>query len=303
MHQSNQQSNPRFAAMLSALGYRCVNVQGMYWYEYNSFLRPACLPHCCPPISSADASQAIEMTGLPFARWETGLDAREPTHWWCINRYPTYETSSLSGNTRSKIRRGQKKYRGRLLQPSEISRHCFAVCKKAVVRFGDHSFLPSREELDALADAARRFPDCLEVFGVFFGDRLIGFSENHIDGNAVLINKLWYDPEHLSSYSGYFLVDAMLTFYLNERKVEYLSDGSRNLHHQTNVHDFLIQKFGFVRVGATLNLVYAKWFGAAVRVSFPFRAGFSLLASWVESGMLKKIDGILRQEQIARRQG
>ena len=303
MYQKKNQSSPRFAAMLSALGYRCVNVQGIYWYEYNSFLRPACLPHCCPPISVTDASQAIEITGLPFARWETDWEAREPTHWWCINRYPPYDMASLSGNTRSKIRRGQKRYHGRLVTPSEISTHCFAVCEKAVSRFGDLSFLPLREELNSLADAAAQFPDCLEVFGVFCDEKLIGFSGNYVDGNAVLIDKLWYDPEHLSSYSSYVLVDAMLSFYLNDRKVEYLSDGSRNLHHQTNVHDFLVQKFGFVRVGATLNLCYARWFGAAVRVVFPFRAGVSSLASKSGSGTIKKIDGILRQEEIARRQG
>ena len=84
--------------------------------------------------------------------------------------------------------------------------------------------------------------------------------------------------------------------YLNDRRFRYVSDGARSISHQTNVHQFLQEKFGFRRAYALLRVAYAPGIGLAVVLLYPFR-------HWIDKstfGFLQKMAVVLEQERIRR---
>lgn len=286
--------------MLQVLGRKVIWSGGVPWYLYNGFLRPAFLPHACPPISEMTARYALKQAGAAFARWEHPIDAAVGSAWWQTNRSGDYSRADLSGNTRSKVRRGEKRLRVRKPTTDEIIEQAFTVCESAVQRYGVHGFLPARGYPERLAEAVDRFPAHFEMIAVFDGNRMVAFSENHIQADAVLCESIWFDPGGLRDYSSYALFDYMLNHYLNDRKMHYVSDGVRRLHHETGIHSFLTEKFGFQRSPAELRVVYSAEFKILVYAAFPFRKILHTVSRRIRLSTLKKASGILNQEAIRR---
>ena len=149
-------------------------------------------------------------------------------------------------------------------------------------------------------EAAESFPDVCEFFAVFRGDAIVGFSENHIQGNAVFWENIWYDPEALGDYSSYLLTHAMLEYYLNERELSYVSDGSRALYHDTEVQSFFIGKFGFKKEFAYLEVDYSPIVRVLVSLLLPFRKILEVVGNKYRFDLLSRVTGLVRQEAIAR---
>lgn len=286
--------------MLACSGYRVLLRDGVEWFAYNSFLRQASLPHCAPRVTERQARKVLRESGCRFARWDSGFGETEVGGWWYVVRSGPYALEQLSSNTRSKVRRGGKRLQARIADPEEIARQGMRVCRAAVDRYGQEGFLPSEDALRRKVEAARAYPDAFELYGVFDGDVLVGFSENHIQENAVFWESIWYDPARLGDYSSYLLTHTMLDDYLTRREMLYASDGSRSLYHDTNVQAFFIDKFGFERRPAKMHVVYRRWLRAVVSAAWPARDAIELLAARGGRDVVAKAAGLLRQEAIRR---
>jgi hypothetical protein len=104
----------------------------------------------------------------------------------------------------------------------------------------------------------------------------------------------------LKDNSSYALVDGMLNYYLNEKKYEYISNGWRNLYHETEFHDHLIDVFGYCKEYSLLNIVYRPRFEMGINAAYLFRGVvWNLNRRWTNS-TLDKVGAVLRQEQIRR---
>lgn len=294
-----------YANYLEAAGHTVLHHEGVAWYVYNGFLMPAYLPHAVPAISAQQAAAVRRRSGRPFARWisdfQAGPDSSTGTGWWYVNRHGPYGMEQLSGNTRSKLRRGLKRLQTRRLGIDEVLQHGHTVCQAAVARYGAGSFLPAREQFQRRVEAAAAFPETVEYYGVLDGDRLLGFSENYLQDGAAFWESIWYDPAGLSDYASYALTHAMLDDYLNQRGFAYVTDGSRSLYHDTRVQTFFVEKFGFHHAHARLHVCYAPWFGVLVACAAPFRGLIEKLAGRGVPGMAKA-GGLLRQRLLARAQ-
>jgi len=289
-----------YARMLHCQGHDLIEQTGLVWFSYNGFLRPACLPHEAPEIERDQAAAALRRSRCQFVRWDSDFGTAVGSDWWYVLRRGPYAIEQLTGNTRSKVRRGGKRLQTRLASIDEIARQGYQVCQAAVARYGNHAFLPSRETFNNKLQAARNFPDCFEFFGVFRDEQLVGYSENHIQGNAVFWESIWYHPDHLGDYSSYILTHCMLEEYLEHRGMIYASDGSRSLYHATNVQSFFVEKFGFECCPATMNLVYQPVLAVAVSALRPLRPIVRHAATTTVWDRLKKLDGLLSQDAIAR---
>ena len=129
----------------------------------------------------------------------------------------------------------------------------------------------------------------------------IGFDKE--GGNAATfgINSLYYDycdyssmgisPEFPNNtYPMYGLIYEMNRYYLEERKMSFVCDGTRSIIEHSNIQPFLEEKFKFRKAYCELQVFYKPWLGLAVKVLFPFRR-------WIKN---KKVAAILRQEAWAR---
>jgi hypothetical protein len=291
----------KLAQYIRATGVSSIDVDGIDWYEYSGFMVPAYLPHCMPDISLSNAKRACKLTGRPFARWVSGFEeSLEISEWWHVIREGKYNLSDCSSNTRSKISRGKKKLISRLLVPEEVMAQGYDVCKRAVERFDDDVFLPSRDFFEARVQASIKIPGVMEYCGVFSDGRLVALSENLIQCGAVFWETIWYDPAYLGSYSSYVLTDFMLNHYLNERNFLYVSDGSRSIYHDTSVQDFFIQKFGFEKKFLELHVYYRTLVGIIVHLTYPIISPLLRLKVSFRWRYFKKIWGLMRQEKIRR---
>jgi hypothetical protein len=295
-----QNHNNRYAQLLKEQGNYVIAVKGVDWYDYGGFMVPAYLPHCVPVVTRESALEVLRKSGRPFARWSTKFGLPENSEWWFVLRKGTWSLEQCSANTRSKIRRGYKRLAARLISPDEMLNIGYGVLEKAMDRYEHKEFLPSRQTFEKKIKASAALTGTLDLFGVFSGTQLVGYSENYIQDNAAFWESIWYDPEFLKDYSSYVLVAEMLKYYLNERHFKYVLDGCRSIYHRSEIQEYLMHSFGFTKEYAHLNVVYRPWFTMGVKAAYVFKGAiWSLNSRWINS-TLDKVSGILRQEQIRR---
>lgn len=289
-----------FANYLVRSGTYVVNVDGVDWYEYNGFMMPAYLPHCTPEISRSNAKKALQISGRLFVRWISDYGTTSCRSWWHVIRHGAYSLKDCSANTRSKISRGLKQLEVRIISCDEVLANGYDLCKKAVARYDSDAFMPERKVFECRVEAARGLPDVIEYCGVFFDGKLVGLSENIVQDGAVFWESIWYDPEYLGKYSSYALTHFMLDLYLNDRKMSYVSDGSRSIYHETNVQKFFIDKFNFKMEYSKLHVSYSNIMKIIIFFIYPFRRPLFLLNEKLNSDFLKKLAGLVNQEVILR---
>jgi len=291
-------SHNAFSQLLTEQGRYVIRVDGVDWYNYSGFMVPAYLPHCCPTITQETALNVLRESGRPFVRWDSQFGKAKGGEWWYVIRKGTWSLRQCSANTRSKIRRGCKWLYARPLTVEEVLQTGYDVCIKAEKRHAITGSVLSRELYERKIQAAASVVGTLEFFGVFSGDKLVAYSENYIQNKAAFWESIWYDPEFLPKYSSYVLVDAMLNYYLNERKFVYVSDGSRSIYHRTQVQNFLMTVFGFTKEYAILSVLYAGMFKAVVNMVYPFRYIVWFVSDRCSSDLIDRAGAVLRQEYI-----
>jgi hypothetical protein len=87
-----------------------------------------------------------------------------------------------------------------------------------------------------------------EFWGVVYKNSLIAYSICLSKGKHVNLVTWKVDYErHNMLYPSYGLVYKMYECYLNQESVLYVNDGGRSLTQHSNVQNFLIDKFRFLR--------------------------------------------------------
>lgn len=290
----------QLAEFMRLAGAKVIDIDGVYWYEYSGFMIPAYLPHCTPQISSLSAKKVVKATGYPFVRWTSNFGTTEDNEWWHVIHEGPYSIEQCKSKTRWQINKGKKTLLARRLIAEEVLDSGYDVCKRAVERFDDRSFLPTEAKFKQRVRAAVHVPGVMEYFGVFSGEKLVALAENIVQYNAVFWETIWYDPEFIGNHSSYVLTDFMLNHYLNERKFNYVSDGNRSIYHQTNVQEHYISKFNFKKKYAVLNVEYNSLLKFIIFLFYPAKNIFFYLNEKLGVGYLKKISGLLIQEEIHR---
>lgn len=289
-----------YVKYLEAAGIRVFSVDGCFWQDYKGVMIPAYLPHSIPLNISGSAAAALKMSGAMLARWTEKFEDAPCSEWWYVLRDGGYSKNDLSTNTRSKLSRGMRRLDARPVSADALLREGYSVCVAASRRHGTAEFLPSRDDFERRVRAARDIPGVVEFWGVYRGEKLIAFSENHIQDGGVFMESIWYDPDGLRDYSSYLLMDAILDEYLGRRKFKYVSDGSRSIYHETGVHDFLIEKFGYRKAKARLKICYAPILGKIMpimRGMVPVVAAFPMVKSL---RAVRRFDALVLQDQISR---
>jgi hypothetical protein len=277
------------------IGYRWFVSNECFWRKHHGAVIPLSMPHALSGMNETSARSIINAHGGYFIRWESAFDQRKDGPWWHIIKSESEDLRSLSGNTRSKIRRASKRYITRLAPRSEIIETGYRVYFAAYSRY--KTFEPVMEESDFRA-AVSELPDETEFWIVetVQSGEMVAFSENLVRDGACFYLTMWYNPESLRQYASYLLIHEMNRHYLNHEGLLYVSDGARNISHQTGIHDFLVSKFHFRRAYANLHVVYAKWLLPVVYLLYPFRRVIDKIAL----PSAQKITVLLEQESIRR---
>ena len=244
-------------------------------------------------IDYGKAKKLIKDNSFLLIRWESKFDSPKKTKWWHIIKDSQVDFGSYSRNTRSKVRRGEKKYEIFIVNKSIIIDFAYPIYRDTFNSYSTFEPLLSESEFKKeLID----FPSFSEFWIIKHRDtdKYVGFSENIILDNTCFYNTIWVTPDAKKKYASYFLFHEMNKYYLNDKGFKFVSDGARSVSHQTNIHDFLQSKFGFRRAYCKLNVVYRWDVGLLIHLLFPFKNLIKKVSYF------NKITVLLKQESIRR---
>ncbi len=291
-----------YGRFLKESGVYVLTIDGVDWFDYSGFMMPAYFPHCCPPITNKLAKEVVRVSGRLFARWDSEFGQVRNSQWWYILKRGPWNIDQIADKKkRWMIRQGRKNFSVRKLSFDEVLLNCPEIAKLAASRYkGAREGIETSEILQQRINAATKVQGVLEYIGCFYQDKLVSFSENYIQDNAVFLNSIRHDPSFLDKYSSYGLLDGILEYYLNQMHFHYVLDGCRSIYHKTQFQEHLIKVFGFSYEYALLNIIYSKYFEAFLHITYPLRNLIWVVDDKRHCKGVDKIAAVLRQESIWR---
>ena len=107
---------------------------------------------------------------------------------------------------------------------------------------------------------------------------------------------MWLTPEARKKSASFLLFHGMNDYYLNQKKLKFVSGGTKSISHKTNIQDFLQKRFLFRKAYSQMNVAYAFPLGLFVSVLSAFRSFFQDN----RLNLFQKIGVLLEQEHIRR---
>jgi len=262
------------------------------WRKYNGAIIPLLPPHIEVQESKNEIQQLIEDANVFFARWISDFDCKKDSDFWYIIHDTPMIMKDYSKNTRNQIRKGIKNFKINIIDRSIVEEGGYNIYTRSFQASNTLFKMNSKEVF--LKDLAGEW----EFWGVYFEDTLIGYSQNKVTIDHCDYSTIKIDPYYRRRYPSYALFFKMNQYYLNEKKLTYVTDGARSLVHQSNIQDFLINKFKFRKAFCCLHVLYPPKIKILIDMLYPLRNIFCK----INLSLFQKIGIVLKQEEIIRKQ-
>lgn len=264
------------------------------WRKYNGALIPLTPPHI--EVDSSDITEKLVDKKAFFARWTSDFDSNQHSEFWYVICDKKMQFEDYSRNTRSKIKRANKRLYVKQLSKEYILNNAYDIYKKAFSRYEATSSPKSKKHFK---NTLLKLEGKWEFWGVFLKetDKLVGYSQNKIIKDYCDYSTIKFDPEFLKIYSSYILYFEMNQYYLNQNSFRYVNIGARSLLHKTNTQEYLIEKFNFRKAYCVLHLEYRSLLKIIVSILYRFKPVFKFF-KW--NFIINKIYALLLQEEIKR---
>ena len=224
-------------------------------------------------LSRQDCRALLAALGGALVLWTDGFHpGQEPSEWFSLICTKFRPLESLTASVRHEIRRGLRECEVRRISAETLAGEGYPVFCAAWKGYG-YATLPITEEgfrSGVLREAA--YPDLLHNWGVYVNERLVAYVQNQVHGTLAVyysVGKL--DPAYLHLRVSYALFHTMNEYYLKTMGFNYVSAGARSISHDTNIQNFLMQKFGFEKAYTRLRVHYRWPLGWLVWMLYPFR--------------------------------
>ena len=174
----------RMAEFFERLGHRVVRDQRAYWYDQRSRFMAA-FPHSVPLSPDRDEQRRVFRASKALGvRHLSPVNAPGRMSYAFIVDDPAYGLEALSGNTRSKVRRGLKHCDIRRMDPREVRRDGRAANEDTLRRL---HFSRDVYEWNRYWDAVEACPGA-EVWGARAGTSLVAYAVIlHVEGCAEIL--------------------------------------------------------------------------------------------------------------------
>ncbi len=287
----------RFSELFDTLGVQFEVVRGFIWVDYSRMVVPIGPIKVDYSISEEEARFLLSRFSKTFAvRFTSGFtNARADNGWYAVILKDFKQLLDLSKNTRKKIRSGSRNCTVRRLDAKFVADHGYDAFSAAVRRYkGTNKPEVTETYFRREILATARFDDIVHYWGAFYGDRLIAlhiiYAYDRIEASGVLLR---LHPDFIKLYPSYILHQTMGEYYLEKESFEYINGGLRNILHQTNIQDFLMNTFKYEKAFLGLSLKYRPYYGLLISMGMPAR---SLLGS-----ISPKVAALYKMNEAARR--
>jgi len=266
--------------------------KNIQWKYYHGALLPEVAPHVKIELTENEEHELVKLSKLYFIRYVSNWDKKEESQFWYVIKDKFGGMEELSSNTRSKVRRGLKNCIVKKVTKKLIADNGFEIYYHA---FRSYSTYLKPMDKEDFRNNILRCNKC-DFWAVYKKDedKIIAYSQNHIEDNSINYSTIKFHPDYLKFYPSYALFFEMNQYYLNEKKFLYVNDGARSISHDTNIQDFLINKFKFRKAFCQLHIVYRWDIELVVKILYPFR----YLISMIDYSGLNRLKVLLNQEGI-----
>ena len=229
-------------------------------------------PHKETQLGKAEKAALLRNGGL-MVRNTYEFDLTEETNFWYVIKDRYLGLDELSPRVRNKVRHAFQYFDYQKITYEQLFENVFPILEDTFANYKVHDRQMNRRVFsDYLEQCQQKKYD---YWGIFQK------STNQMVGFCTV--KLWDESCEmgytgvLSNYtkSGYYpyygLYHYLDSYYLGEKGFRYISDGSRTITNHSEIHDYLIHFFKYRKAYCKLRIKYKWWFGAIVRLLFPFR--------------------------------
>ena len=229
-----------------------------------------------------------------LARYITGFDCGEETPFWHVIKESPFNLDEIDKKYQKNIRRALERCEARRIDKEEYEDKLWTVTEAAYAHYENADNEVSREQfLKGLHE------DTDEYWGAFVKEtgELAGWMSCENNDSYTETKKAKYHPELQRYRPSDVLHYAVLTHYLNDLGQQYVTSGTRNINHKTNVQEYKIRNWHFRKAYCYLHVEYKPLIKWIVKGMYPFRAFFELFDGIT---IIHQINALLLLEQLAR---
>ncbi len=242
-------------------------------------------------LSKEEAKSVLKEKGL-MIRNTYDFDTDEETSFWFVIKDKIEDIAELPFSARRNIRISQRKYYFDTIDRDDFVKIAYPVFVENQKSFGNK--IMSEADFRQMVEQYKTESE-IECWIVSSreNDSVVAFSINRIKGNCCEYDFMACKPDALRdrTHPYYGLIYEMNNHYLSEKKLKYVSDGSRSITEHSNIQPFLEHNFKFRKAYCKLKIYYKWWFGVVIKVLFPFRNVI----------FFRSIRAILRMEEYSRK--
>ena len=199
----------------------------------------------------------------------------------------------LSSKMRNQVKKSLKTYEVRIISADEVKKIGLKIYNSALSSYKIKADLITQKQFEQMIKSQTEKGN-IEYWGVFEKktSNVVALSVNTVYDDCCEYNSMKCDPayQHNSTYPYYGLIYEMNRYYLEDKHLKYVNDGSRSITEHSNIQPFLEEKFNFRKAYCHLQIYYKWYVKMIVYILYPFRNKISNL----------KIQSILRMEAMHR---
>lgn len=208
---------------------------------------------------------------IQFIRYITDFDKSEESSFGYVNKDSFGGMEELSSKMRNQVKKSLKQLEIRMITKEEMLAQGYEVHASAASSYKVKAKVPSRVSFE---NYVNNLPENYDVWGAIIPEtgKLIAWGVNRVYDDWCSYSSLKAIPEYQKQYYPYYgLIYEMNRYYLEERKLKYVTDGARSITEHSNIQPFLIDKFNFRKAYCHFEIKYKWWLGLAVNCLYPFR--------------------------------
>ena len=258
------------------------------YFLYRNAWRFDNAPHKEEELSVDIVSKLLRTKGW-LLRNTFDFDQKDESEFWYVIKDSFGGLNELSSSMRVHVRKALKNYEYKVVGEFFLMDNAYHIYEKSMNGYKIKDRSISKNEFYKIFRA-----EC-ECWGCFSktDGRLVGFAVNYLWSDCCQYEYTAIIPECKkdNTYPYYGLFYSMNQYYLGEKKLKYVCDGSRSITEHSNIQQFLMYNFKFRKAYCKLNVYYKWWFRVVVKLLFPFR---NLIP-------FRNVKAILRMEEYSRK--
>lgn len=272
------------------------------WKYYNHAAVPDVLAYEKVNLKALEDGSIWKMEGhFPIlARWISDFDCGYETDWWLEIKDQPFDLFALKSKRRYNITFGNRNFDVKIINPCDYKEELYHVQMAAYAGY------PAKYRPNIHKGSFFSQIDTWKDYTVFAAftretDELVGYAcMKEINDGFSSMETLKANPDFEKLCLNAAIIDKIMVYYEEFlKRGGIISQGERNINHETNFQEYLERLFGFRKAYCKLNVQYNPKIAWIIKVLYPLR---NILRKFDDISILHKVNAILKMEEICQDQ-